>query len=303
MRNVLASGIWKRTMVVALILACTSLFTADSMLLAQQDQSKTETQKLIEQAGSIVDRGLDSITQEEALKAISLYEEARALAPQALAAWDYERLSRLYESLGNWERAVEVLQQVLDIYPYDFLAILSVAVTYEEYGMLNEAEFLAYKAIALEYGQYDQALAYEVLGRIYRQQGKDELADWAEDLSTSLAEEDNKRTEEYYGSLSEPEPYEYPLAVAIYLAIISLIALVDYFWRKQHGKKISFKRDATLLCVITALLSSPFVIVYPWADVVSIPVAVLMFVIPQIGVLTIATVMHYRVKLGFDART
>lgn len=61
--------------------------------------------------------------------------------------------------------------------------------------------------------------------------------------------------------------------------------------------------DAILTSVITLLIFSPIVIISLWVDVVSIPVAIHMFVIPQIGVLAIATIRHYRIILYFDART
>ncbi len=297
-----AFGIWKKALTVGSILLCTAMATSNVGVLAQQDQSKDEAQKLIDQADSITKKGLDSITQEEAREAISLYEKAYALDPESFSVWDYRSLADVYNSIGNRERVSEILQQAFDANPYDFTTLIAIAMSYLDYGMLNEAESLAYRALAFEYGQPSQAAGYGLLSQIYKQQGKDELADWADSLGAYILEKEDKRMDEYFKSLDKPKPYEYPLAVVVYLAFVSLVALADYFYRKKKERRISFKKDAVLVCVITALISLPFVIVYPWADVVSIPVAVLMFVIPQIGVMTIVTIMHYRIRLSFDAR-
>jgi tetratricopeptide (TPR) repeat protein len=287
---------------VLVISLCLLLLISNESLLAQQDQPKTEAQKLIDQAYSITGRGLDSITPEEASEAIRLYEEAYMLDPESFSVWEYTSLADVYNLLGNRAKASEILQQALDMNPYDFTTLFTIAISYLDYGMLDEAESLAYRAMALEYGQPSQAGGYGLLSRVYRQQGKDDLADWAEDLRAYIVEENNRRMDEYFKSLDKPESYEYPLAVAVYLAFVSLVAWADHFYRKKKGRRVSFRRDAVFLCVITAIISLPFVIIYPWRDLVSIPVAVLMFLIPQIGVLAIVTIMHYKIRVGFNPR-
>jgi hypothetical protein len=59
---------------------------------------------------------------------------------------------------------------------------------------------------------------------------------------------------------------------------------------------------AITACLLTLPLSVLFGILFPWADVVSIPAGIALFLIPEICVFMIILMLHFRIKVSLENR-
>ena len=301
-----------KILIITCVIIFAMFFSSEGFLFAQETEAERKARDLIEEAYAICSRGIDSLSPEEAADAIALYEEAQALLPDSLYLTDLSRLSRLYYSIGNRDKAIEFCDQLLNENPYDLMTIAICVDSFIEYEMLDEAERWAYRAVAIS---YDSFMSTDYFGdlivtsgfflkleKIYRLQGKEEMASWAESREKTLVEESERLEEEFFISLNRPEPYYYVIVISGFFILVVLIGLYLYYRRKRRGKGVKLKRDLLVVCLLTLPISVIFGILYPIADVVSIPAGIALFLIPEIGVVIIVLLFHYRMRISFEGR-